>query len=308
MTAREHWFTASDGKRIAYLRRSSDGAPRAVLVVAHGMNDHSRRFLSLADTVAVLGIEVVIPDLRGHGRTDPDEHRGWLGPSGGVHRVAQDILELGESIALESGGLPLYFFGHSFGGLTGMLLLGLHGSRFSGAILSAPPAKPDPLLDFAGRIVIGNGLRFRGQKGKAHLPRAMTFGAYAKTVPGARTGSDWISRNPQVVDAYVADPDCAFTCSYGFYRDLTAAIRTVYAPGFLRRIPRDLPLYLFGGGADPVIGMKKGFDEQTARFAALGLADFRSRCYEGARHETLNETNADEVRADIAGWLAERLR
>lgn len=308
MSAHESWFTASDGKRIAFVRRAPAGPARAVLVVAHGMNDHARRFLRLADTAASIGIETVIPDLRGHGRTDPDADRGWLGHSGGVTRVADDIIELGEAVAGELGGLPLFFFGHSFGGLVGMLLLGRHGQKLAGAMLSAPPAKPDPLLDFAGRIVIGNGLLFKGPKGKAHLPRAMTFGAYAKTVPDARTGSDWISRNPQVVDRYVADPDCAFTCSYGFYRDLAAAIRTVYAPGFLDRIPRGLPLYLFAGSADPVIGMRTGFDKVASRFAGLNLADFRARCWEGARHETLNETNADEVHADVAAWLSERMR
>ncbi|MET0954739.1 MAG: alpha/beta hydrolase, partial [Cryobacterium sp.] len=34
-----------------------------------------------------------------------------------------------------------------------------------------------------------------------------------------------------------------------------------------------------------------------------GLTDVRLIVYPGARHEVLNETNRDEVLADLVGWL-----
>ncbi|MGB4571310.1 MAG: alpha/beta hydrolase [Rectinemataceae bacterium] len=300
-------FRASDGKELAYLRSSPEGKPRAVLVVGHGMNDHSSRFLKLAGVLNPLGLELWIPDLRGHGATDPGADRGFLADSDGFDRVVRDLVELGAYAVEESGGLPLYYFGHSFGALLGMALIAQHGTKLAGAVLSAPPEKPAPLLDFGGRIVIGLGMLFKGPHAPARLPRSMTFGAYAKTVPDAHTGSDWISRDAQAVAAYEADPECNFTCGYGFYRDLTAGLRKVYGPGFLEGIPASLPLYLFAGSADPVIGMREGFDALQARFRGLRIEDFEARCYEGGRHESINETNAPEVLADIASWFARRL-
>lgn len=307
MTERGLRFKASDGKELIYQRSRPEGSAKAALVVAHGMNDHSSRFLKIAPFLNPLGIDIVIPDLRGHGATDSGADRGYLGDRGGVPRVAQDLLELGSSVAAEDGSVPLYYFGHSFGAAVGLALMGVHGKEFAGAVLSAPPEQPAPALDAAGAAVIALGRLFKGARGAARLPRAMTFGQYAKTVPDAKTGSDWISRDAAAVAAYVADPDCAFTCSYGFYGDLTKALRMIYAPGFLEQIPVALPLYLFAGSADPVIGMRAGFDTLVRRLKGLGLEDFEARCYEGGRHESLNETNAAEVLEDLAAWFAKRL-
>ncbi|HEY9053528.1 MAG TPA: alpha/beta hydrolase [Rectinemataceae bacterium] len=300
-------FLASDGKHIIYTKVLPATAPRAVVVVGHGMNDHGARFMSLADTLADNGLAVFVPDLRGHGSTDPGEGRGFLAENDGFERTVEDLVELGDFAAKEMGGLPLYYFGHSFGALLGMALAAMYGKYLEGVVLSAPPEKPSAFLDFAGELVVRLGIRFKGERAPAELPKAMTFGAYNKTVPEAKTGSDWISRDASAVAAYVADPQCAFTCTYGFYRDLMHGIRKVYAPGFLQSLPTNLPVYLFCGSADPVIGMRKGYEKLASDFRSLGLVDFESKCYEGGRHESLNEINKDEVLADIAEWFARHI-
>ncbi len=300
-------FSASDGKSIAYSRVLPGGQPCALALVGHGMNDHGARFMSLADSLAELGMAVYIPDLRGHGDTDSGTDRGFLAETDGFERTVEDLIELGDFAAKEMGGLPLYYFGHSFGALLGMALAAMYGKYLEGVVLSAPPEKPSAFLDFAGTIVVRSGIRFKGLRAPAELPKSMSFGAYNKNVHGARTGSDWISRDASAVAAYVADPKCAFTCTYGFYRDLMHGIRKVYAPGFLQSLPTNLPLYLFCGSADPVIGMKAGFEKIVGIFKGVGLVDFEAKCYEGGRHESLNEINKDEVLADIAEWFGRHI-
>jgi alpha-beta hydrolase superfamily lysophospholipase len=39
------------------------------------------------------------------------------------------------------------------------------------------------------------------------------------------------------------------------------------------------------------------------RYRDAGLTDVTVKVYEGARHEILNETNRDEVTADVVAWL-----
>ncbi|MCX7026375.1 MAG: alpha/beta hydrolase [Spirochaetes bacterium] len=301
------WFKASDDKAIAYKRFLPGAAATAVVIVGHGMNDYGDRFLALAEALAEIGLAVYLPDLRGHGDTDTGEARGYLADADGFERVVEDLIELGDFAVKELGGIPLYYFGHSFGALLGMALAGIYGKNLEGVVLSAPPEKPSPFLDFAGNLVVRLGIRFKGLRAPAKLPRSMTFGSYNKTVPKARTGSDWISRDQTVVDAYVADPKCAFICSYGFYKDLMHGISKVYAEGFLESVLTNLPLYLFCGSRDPVIGMREGFDKLSKTFKDLGLVDFEAKCYEGGRHESLNELNRDEVIADIVDWFSRHI-
>ena len=187
-------FAASDGKMIAYQKVSPSIPAKAVVVIGHGMNDYGSRFLELAETIASIGVAAYIPDLRGHGDTDEGENRGYLGDADGFERVVEDLMELGDFAAKEQGGIALYYFGHSFGALLGLALCGIYGKYLDGVVLSAPPEKPAPLLDFAGGLVVTIGMKLKGARAPAKLPRAMTFGGYAKTVPNAKTGSDWISR------------------------------------------------------------------------------------------------------------------
>ena len=301
------WFNASDGKPIAYKRFLPGTTARAVVLVGHGMNDYGDRFLPLAEALAEIGLAVYLPDLRGHGDTDTGKARGYLADSDGFERVVEDLIELGDFAAKELGRIPLYYFGHSFGALLGMALSGMYGKYLEGVVLSAPPEKPSPFLDIAGNLVVSLGKHWKGAHAPAKLPRSMTFGAYNKTVPGAKTGSDWISRDQTVVDAYVVDPKCAFVCSYGFYEDLMHGVRKIYDEGFLESVPTNLPIYLFCGSRDPVIGMKEGFDKLSKTFRDLGLVDFEAKCYEGGRHESLNEINRDEVIADVVDWFSRRI-
>lgn len=307
MTESGLMFTASDGKNIAYQKVLPAGKPKGIILIGHGMNDYGSRFMHLALPLGEAGFAVFLPDLRGHGDTDKDANRGYLADENGFERVLEDIMELGDLAVKKCGQIPLFYFGHSFGALLGMALAGIYGKYFEGIVLSAPPQKPDPLLDFAGGIVVNIGLKSKGPHAPAKLPRQMTFGAYAKTVPNPRTDCDWISRDQDVVDAYVADPKCNFICSYRFYHDLMHGVRKVYSDGFFNSIPISLPVFLFAGSNDPVVGMRTGFQKIEKLFKSLGLTDFESKCYEGNRHESINELNKDEVIADVCDWFTRHI-
>jgi len=175
-------------------------------------------------------------------------------------------------------------------------------------VLSAPPEPQKPFMDKVGGLMISIGGALKGFHAPAKLPNRMTFGQYAKTVIDAKTRFDWLSRDSAIVDAYISDPKCNFICTYGFYRDLLHGVRKVYSDGFLESIPLSLPLLLICGSADPVIGMKEGYERLVQRFKLLGMIDFESKCYEGGRHESLNEINKQEVLNDIINWFSRHIR
>jgi alpha-beta hydrolase superfamily lysophospholipase len=73
------------------------------------------------------------------------------------------------------------------------------------------------------------------------------------------------------------------------------------------RIPKDLPVYIIAGEMDPV-GANDGVMALVDRYQEdLGLEDLDYRLYPGARHEILNETNRDDVQAELVAWLDERV-
>ena len=134
--------------------------------------------------------------------------------------------------------------------------------------------------------------------------QSLMFGDFNKRFKPARTPFDWLSRDPAEVDAYIADPLCGFEFTNQLAVDLLDALGPLLTPERLARIRKDLPVYIFSGSDDPV-GANLPALAEAYRNAGLTRVDMR--VYTGARHETLNETNRDEVTADLVAWIANTL-
>jgi alpha-beta hydrolase superfamily lysophospholipase len=121
----------------------------------------------------------------------------------------------------------------------------------------------------------------------------------------ARTDYDWLSRDEVIVDAYVADPRCGFRDRHGFGpghvhrraagRGPGPGRRDQAGPAGLHRRRRGRPGQRRPDPADPA--------DRAVRSGPAGLADVTVRTYPDARHEILNETNRDEVIAELNRWL-----
>ncbi|MET0577354.1 MAG: alpha/beta hydrolase, partial [Ilumatobacteraceae bacterium] len=119
----------------------------------------------------------------------------------------------------------------------------------------------------------------------------------------ARTDYDWLSRDEAEVDLYVADPDCGFGVDAAGTADMMSGAAALGDPERLAGIRNDLPIYVFSGDADPLAGGGALIEMVADRYRAAGVEDVTVRLYPGARHETLNETNRNEVTADLVDWL-----
>lgn len=140
----------------------------------------------------------------------------------------------------------------------------------------------------------------QGGRGKSKLVNSLMFDGLNKPFAPARTPSDWLSRDPAEVDAYVADPLCGFAVTNQLAIDFLDAWPQVIAPDRLVRIRKDLPIYVFSGEKDPVGTNIHGLIDALK---AAGFTRLTTRIYPGARHETLNELNRDEVTRDLIAWL-----
>ena len=276
-------FTGRDGTVISAYRWEPSGAPRGVVQLTHGMGEHLLRYDHLATTLVAAGFLVHGQDHRGHGATAGSEDAlGVLGADG-WNSLVDDIDVLVERTHDRMADVPVVLFGHSMGSFAAQQYMLDHSDRIAGLALSGTAAIDllEPALDLDAPIDLS--------------------GFNAPFVH--RTGYEWLSRDDAQVDAYVADPYCGFGLDVEGGKAMFTRARDVADPDRLAGIRKDLPIHIMVGDQDPVNGQLALVNAFVERLEAAGLTDVTLRVWGDARHEIFNETNRDEVEADLLAWL-----
>lgn len=274
----------SNGVNLTAYRWDPDTQPRAIVQIVHGMGEHARRYAPLATELAGRGYVVYAYDHRGHGDSlAAGAEPGELG-AGGWSELVRDIGRVADVARAEYPDLKLALVAHSMGSFATEQFLLNDGSRVAAVALTGTAAIDllEPALDL-----------------DAPLDLAMFNAAFQP----ARTDYDWLSRDEAEVDKYVADPLCGFGVDIVGAKDMFVGSRQLADPARVSQMRPDLPVYIAVGDMDPVNGQLALINPLADRYREAGLADVTLRVYPGARHEVLNETNRDEIVADLTAWL-----
>lgn len=253
--------------------RESNG----VVVISHGMAEHSGRYNRFANALNGAGFDVYAMDHRAHGKTLGPDGFGDFG-TGGWDALVDDIDQLIDIAATEHPDLPIVLFGHSMG---------------AGAAQQYAPFGSKKL---AALILSGSTLSNPGEA----IP------TYNSVFEPARTEYDWLSRDNTEVDAYILDPLCGFegqTVKNG--RDPDDPRRV--DPKILAKMRSNLPVLLVAGDKDPVNRHLKGIDYLETIWREAGVSQIDRQIYAGGRHEMLNETNKEEVTRNIIAWIVQTI-
>lgn len=260
------------------------GKPTGVVQIAHGLAEHGARYARFAKALNAAGFVVHAVDHRGHGRS-AQGRLGDFGPAGFEGLIA-DVAQYGAALRARHDALPLFLFGHSMGSFAAQAAIVDHGSTWSGVVLSGSTA-----MDVLAA-------------GMANAPADAPSGLAAFNAGFEhRTGYEWLSRDAAEVDAYVADPWCGWDIPDGMIPALFAPAARLANPAVLATIRRDLPILITSGDADPLAGGGALLQLLGQRYREAGIADVTVTLYPAGRHELLNETNRDQVTADIVAWL-----
>jgi alpha-beta hydrolase superfamily lysophospholipase len=277
--------------------------PKAVVQIAHGLAEHAARYARLAAALNSAGYAVYANDHRGHGRTVKSAaDLGFFAERDGWRKCVDDLWQLNRHVAASHPGLPIVLLGHSMGSTLAEQFMADHGDLLAGVALSGANGKPTALAKIGAAIMRAERARL-GPRGKSKLAQSLSFDAFNKNFAPARTAFDWLSRDPAEVDKYVADPLCGFPATVQLWIDLLQGWAAVSRPAHRNRVPKTLPLYLIAGSRDPVSGNTRQLMPWMAEYRAEGLANLAHKFYPDARHELFNETNRDEVTADLIAWL-----
>jgi alpha-beta hydrolase superfamily lysophospholipase len=293
-------FRARDGITLSYRRWLPDGDVRGAVQIVHGASEHSGRYGRLAETLTGRGFAVYAMDLRGHGHTANGTGIGRFG-SGSADSMADDVVALDLIIADQQPGRPRILLGHSMGSIIALAAAEADGGDLAGLVLSGPlgadPALAGTVAQLEAAVAAGLG------------EQPLDLGTFNESFEPARTRYDWLSRDDAEVDAYLADPlagdEMPLTYDYAagvFGMNVRATTAEAVA-----ELPDGLPVLLLSGQRDPVGGADAAHVTALAGLLRDRGSPVEQHVYRDARHEVFNETNRDEVVADLLAWIDARL-
>ncbi len=298
-------FKSDDGAEIHGYRWTPIDSPRGVVHIVHGLAEHAARYSATANFLAAAGYLVYAHDHRGHGLTAGSPDRcGNLAEIDGWNRAVRDIVLLLEDERRENPRLPLVLLAHSMGSFMAQQVMYQHSGLLDGCALSGSRGKADLRVHFIRTLAMIEKRRI-GNKRSWFLQNFSLRAANREFRP-VRTDFDWLSRDPAVVDRFIADPYCGWAGPPQLWLDLTYGIIQMGRQDNQRHIPKDLPVYIFGGTRDPVSDGCKGLRQLIEAYRRMGLTRIQFKFYPEARHETLNEINREEVLTDLLHWLVSR--
>ncbi len=265
-------FQSGSGANIFY-RCWAPAEPRAGLLLAHGLAEHSGRYGDFASFFADAGIATYALDFPGHGRSD--------GKRGHIRDFQEYTDALGALLSLAREGhpdIPFVLFGHSMGGLIAADFLLQHQSEFVAAVLTGAaiqsPQQPSSIVLFINRVIA------------SAMPRLGVL----------RMDASGISRDPQVISDYENDPLVyRGKATAGLVTALFSAMKRVVENATSIR----LPMLIMHGSVDSLTAV----EGSKLLHDSISSEDKKIVIYDGLYHEILNEPERKNVMEDILQWL-----
>jgi len=274
----EHRFISFDETPIFYRRLETSQPPKALVILVHGMGEHGGRYKHVAEYLAELGFECVVPDLRGFGH------------SGGARTTIrhfsdylEDLRTLYNFLLRTKKGPPFFILGHSFGGLIASSFSAFsRPDRMRGLVLSSP--------------IFGIGIPVPFWRHALGIISSYLFPGYRQSsgVNPAR-----LTHDVSMLDRYKEDPCIDHRISSRLYRELVGAMdRRAQIAERIR-----IPVLVLQAGEDSIVSKEKS----VQFYHELKTADKELEVYDGFYHEILNEIGRDRVLMRIGLWLQKHL-
>ncbi|KAJ4767971.1 alpha/beta-Hydrolases superfamily protein [Rhynchospora pubera] len=252
------------------------GQMRGILVLIHGLNEHSGRYAHFAEQLTSCYFGVYAMDWIGHGGSD-----GLHGYVPSLNYVVEDTGAFVERVSSENPGVPCFLLGHSTGGaavLKASLYPHIH-SMLEGIILTSPALRVKPAHPIVGAVAPIFSLV---------APRYQFKGANKRGIP--------VSRDPAAMLAKYSDP-LVYTGPIRVRTGHEILRITSFLMQNLRSVT--IPFIVLHGTADRVtdpLASQDLYNEAVSVHKDI-------RLYDGFLHDLLFEPERDDIGADIIAWM-----
>lgn len=263
---------AADGLALHTIAWLPEAPPKAVVVIVHGIAEHSGRYTHVADHLVQRGYAVYSLDHRGHGQSE-----GTRAYFDHLDQPVADLRQYADLITATHPGVPLFVFGHSMGSLITLVFALRHQPMLAGVVSSGTPLS------------------------LASVPRALSsivglMSRVAPKVPLVKLDSRHISRDQAVASRYDSDPlNCRDPLRARVLVEMVAHSRAVLENAHAIR----LPILILHGTGDKIT--QPGGSQRL--YERIASPDKTLKFYNDLFHEICNEPEQEQVITDIADWL-----
>lgn len=305
----ELWFDSRDEQhKIHAVRWIPAGEIKCILQLIHGMAEHIERYDAFARNMAERGVLVVANDHLGHGKSVVSkEEYGYFCEKNPLTVVIRDVHRLKKLTQEAYPGLKYFIFGHSMGSMLLRNYLFRYGNGIDGALICGTAYQP-PIKTAPGIAVLKLMTAWKGEKYKSRFASNLVNGTPNARIRPPRTEFDWLTKDNDIVDAYIEDEACGFLFTLNGYLTLVESVRRQNKKQYLESMPKDLPILFLAGEEDPVGSYGEGVRRSYQMFLDVGMKQVGIRLYPGARHEILNDSCKKEVYEDVFSFMEQNMK
>lgn len=295
--------SANQVNKIAGYIYYPEGDVQGIIQISHGMCEYVNNYKDYIDFLTKNGYLVCGNDHLGHGASAKKDAYGFISEKDGYLHLVDDVHQLTVIVKEKYPKVPYILLGHSMGSFIARLYAFKYGKEIDGLILSGTAGK-NPLAKI-GKIVAKHYIRKDGGTVPSAKLTHISFGNYNKKYKDAKTPMDWLSRDEEIPQNYLKDPQRNFLFTSSAFLDLITLIDLVNSDGWFSKFPKKLPVYLIAGDMDPVGNYGKGIKQVYYKLIEHRVDHIQMKLYKDARHEILFELNKEEVYEDTLIWIDE---
>lgn len=273
--------------------------PKAVVQIAHGMEEHQERYEDFVKFLNANGFSVLSADMRGHGKNA--ENLGHFSKKDGDKLLVSDHKKICDYLKKRFPKLPIFLFAHSMGTIISRVVLQSYSTHYDKIVLSGYPAYQSGAS--FGLFLTDVIQAFKGAKYKSKFIEKLGVGAFNNSVKNPRTEVDWVCANEETVDNYKKDPLCGVGFTISAFNDLFALVVQMNKTEKYTNVKHDLPFLLLAGSDDPCTKGEKGRKQSRNTLEKAGFENIKQITYSGMRHEILNEKENKKVYNDIVEFF-----
>ncbi len=293
--------------KIYAVRYLPDGKLKAILQISHGMVEYIERYEEFAEYLCSKGYLVTGNDQLGHGASvHSKEDWGYFCEKRGNDAVLINLHRLTKITKKKYPGIPYFLLGHSMGSFYARQYLYTYGTELDGAIIMGTGFQRLPIV-YGGLLATVTLSLLKGWRHRSTFVNNLAFGGYNRNFHPARTNYDWLSKDTQKVDEYIADERSQFIFTLNGYYNMLTGISRLHQKHRLQKMPKELPVFFVSGSDDPVGECSKGVYRAVNSFHNVGMKNVTLKIYPGDRHEILHETDRQTVYSDLGNWMDSQL-
>lgn len=271
---------------------------KAIVEIAHGMNEHKERYIDFMKFLAKNGYASFIHDHRGHGKSIKNNNDLGYFYNDDASYVVEDIYQINKYLKNKFNDKKIILFGHSMGSMIVRKYISKYAHTIDGLIVCGSPSKNN--ASKLGLEIVKLLKSIKGERYRSEFVKKLMFGGFDKK---GNEPNSWVCHNKEILKLYNEDELCQYTYTLNGYENIIKLMIDIYNSKIYNRNNLDLPIYFIAGCDDPVIKSKKDFNEAINFLKKIGYHNIDNTLYDNMSHEILNEINNNLVYDDILSWL-----